>query len=86
MFKIICGKSKIDRAKMIGIKPASRRSGTRRLTATFTTAGMELQITGQSAQRISVHTDHPSRIYEQLKNAKSLDYFAFSARERKPGV
>jgi len=80
---------KLPGIKMIApgeIKPASRRSGARRLTASFTTAGLELQVTGQSAQRISVHTPHPTLIYQHLKNAKSLKDFAFKSRERKPGI
>lgn len=65
---------------------ARSRGGTRHCTASFTTAGMELLISGQSVQKVSVHTEVPEIIFEQLKNAKSLRDFAFKSRERKPGV
>ena len=65
---------------------ARRRGGGRFATATFTTAGLELLISGQSVQRVSVHTDHPILIFEQLKKAKTLQNFTFSSRERKPGT
>jgi hypothetical protein len=80
---------KVPRIKMIApgeIKTGSKRGGKRFVTAVETTAGLELLISGQSVQRVAVHTPSPTRVYEQLKNAKSLRDFAFSYRERKPGV
>lgn len=65
---------------------ARTRGGSRFATATFTAAGLELLISGQSVQKVSVHTDTPEVIFEQLKNAKSLREFTFKSRERKPGV
>ena len=81
---------KLPGIKMVApgqIKVAGRRrSGARHCTAIFTTAGLELLITGQSVQRVAIHTDHPTLIFEELKKAKSLQNFTFSSRERKPGV
>lgn len=65
---------------------ARSRGGTRHCTASITTAGMELLISGQSVQKVSIHTEDPEIIFKQLKNAKSLRDFAFKSRERKPGV
>jgi len=62
------------------------RGGNRHLTAVVTTAGLELIVTGQSVQRIAVHTDSPSTTISALKNAKSLRDFAFKVRERRPGI
>tara|TARA_B100000508_G_scaffold136627_1_gene129868 strand:- start:105 stop:329 length:225 start_codon:yes stop_codon:yes gene_type:complete len=68
------------------IKTGSRRGGKRFVTAVETTAGLELIITGQSVQKVAVHTKEPTAVYETLKNTKSLRDFVFSYRERKPGV
>lgn len=77
---------KLPSIKMIApgeIKTTSRRTaGKRHLTAVVTTAGMELIITGQSVQKVAVHTDTPKAIYNALKNTKSLRDFVFSIRER----
>ncbi len=76
--------------KMIGpgeIKKAGRRQGgTRHLTVVYTTAGLELIITGQSVQKVSIHTDTPQEIYKKLRTAKALKKFTFLERERKPGI
>lgn len=65
---------------------ARKRGGKRFVTANFTTAGFELLISGQSVQKVSVHTDTPEHIFTQLKNTKFLKDFVFKHRERKPGV
>lgn len=68
------------------IKTNSRKGpGKRFITAVYTTAGLELIISGQSVQKVSVHTEHPKLLVQQLKNAKSLRDFAFKSRDRKPG-
>lgn len=80
---------KLPSIKMIApgeIRSNSKRGGKRYVTAVETTAGLELLISGQSVQRVAVHTAEPHLVYRQLKNAKSLTDFAFSTRERKPGV
>lgn len=64
---------------------ARRRGGARHCTANFTNAGMELLISGQSVQKVSVHTDTPELLFEILQNAKTLRDFDFKSRERKPG-
>jgi len=64
---------------------ASKR-GQRFVTAVYTTAGMELIITGQSVQKVSVHADHPKALFEALKLDKRLSNFSFKEREKKPGV
>ena len=66
---------------------ARRRGGMRFVTATYTTAGMELLISGQSVQKVAVHTHRDSKkIFSQLKQSKKLKEFEFKERERKPGV
>lgn len=67
----------IERASMGG-------SGTRYLTAVYTNAGMELIITGQSVQKVAVHTTRPAQeIIAELQASKRLREFQFKERERK---
>jgi len=76
---------KLPNIKMIApgeIRTTGRgKSGKRHLTATETNAGLQLIITGQSAQRVAIHTDTPNVVYQALENAKSLREFAFSYRK-----
>lgn len=65
---------------------ARKRGGKKFITANFTTAGIDLLISGQGVQKVAVHTDQPEMIAEHLKTAKSLRDFAVTERERKPGV
>lgn len=80
---------KVPGIKMIApgeISTTSRnKSGKRFITIVYTAAGCELIITGQSAQKVSIHTDSPKSIISILKKAKSLRDFAFKERDRKPG-
>ena len=64
----------------------SSRGGKRFITAVITTAGLELIVTGQSVQKVAVHTASAKQVVEKLKNTKSLRDFVFSVRERKPGI
>lgn len=79
---------KLPGIKMIGpgeIKTNSRKGpGKRFITAVHTNAGLELIISGQSVQKVSVHCDKPTIIYVQLQKAKSLREFGFKTRDRKP--
>ncbi len=70
------------------IKINSRKgAGTRFITAVYTTAGMELIISGQSVQKVAVHTNHnPETLLKVLKEHKKMRNFTFKERERKPGV
>ena len=82
---------RLPEVKMIApgeIKTNSRKgSGGRFITAVYTTAGMELIISGQSVQKIAVHTrDNPQDIFLKLKDNKKLRHFSFKQRERKPGI
>jgi hypothetical protein len=62
-------------------------TGTRFVTAVYTNAGMELIISGQSVQKVAVHTDgDPKVIFKALKEHKKMRNFTFKERERKPGV
>ena len=68
---------------------STRRAGTgqRFLTAVYTPAGMELIITGQSTQKVAVHTTRdPQAIVAELKKDKRLRSFAVKERRRAPGV
>lgn len=67
-------------------KNAQASSGQRFVTAVYTTAGMELIITGQSVQKVAVHTQNAKRVFNTLKTSKKLGNFIFKERERKPGV
>lgn len=81
---------KLPDIKMIApgeIKTTKRStSGKRFVTFVRTPAGLELIITGQSVQKVAVHTDTPEILVRELEKAKSLRDFAFSIRERKPGI
>lgn len=78
---------KVSAIKMIApgeIKTTKRnKSGKRHITATVTNAGLQLIITGQSVQRVAVHTDTPTLVWKHLENAKSLRDFAFSFRTKR---
>ena len=66
---------------------ARRRGGNRFVTITYTQAGCELLISGQSVQKIAVHTTtDPHQIITALQQAKKLQRFSFAERERKPGI
>lgn len=80
--------TKIPGIKMIApgeINTTRRRGGNRFITFVHTTAGLGLIITGQSVQKVAVHTDEPHALVSVLKNAKALKDFSFSERTRKPG-
>lgn len=69
------------------IKTNSKRgAGARFVTAVYTTAGMELIISGQSVQKVAVHTSIDAKtIFKQLKTSKKLRDFEFKERVKKPG-
>lgn len=80
---------KIPGIKMIApgeIKTTGRKkAGSRHITVVETTAGCELIITGQSVQKVAVHTSDVKTLTAQLKQVKSLRGFEVSKRERLPG-
>ena len=83
--------TKIPGVKMIApgeIRVAKgARGGQRYVTASYTTGGMELLISGQSIQKVAVHTTrNATTIFSELQQEKLLKNFVFSERERKPGV
>jgi len=63
------------------------KSANRYITGVFTTAGMELIISGQSVQKVSVHCnpDLAPHIFHSLTLHKKLAGFEFKTREKKPG-
>jgi len=81
---------RIPGVKMIApgeINTNRRGAGGRFVTAVFTTAGFELIISGQSSQKVAVHTDRSARsIWKELKSSKKLREFVWKDRERKPGI
>lgn len=82
---------RIDGVKMIApgeIKTNSRKgASTRYVTIVFTAAGFELIITGQSVQKVAVHTSGaPQTVVSALTAHKRLQTFVFKFRDRKPGV
>lgn len=70
------------------INQSSRRTGARRVTATFTNAGLELSITGQGSQKVAVHAapENAASIFTFLTTHKRLGDFSFTSRDRKPGI
>tara|TARA_B100000508_G_scaffold116486_1_gene95877 strand:- start:4103 stop:4420 length:318 start_codon:yes stop_codon:yes gene_type:complete len=69
------------------IKTTSRRkTGKRFVTFVRTVAGIELIITGQSVQKVSIHTDSANEVIDSLTKSKPLREFSFAERERLPGV
>lgn len=80
---------RISGIKMIApgeIRTNSRTGRGRFVTCVYTTAGFELLISGQSAQKVAVHTSGDSHdVFAQLKASKKLREFSFKERERKPG-
>ena len=80
---------KLPGIKMIapGMISQSRRGGGRFLTAVYTASGMELIISGQSTQKVAIHTTTPAKkVFTTLRSAKRLANFTFKERERRPGV
>ena len=80
----------ISGIKMIApgeIRSNKKSSSTRYVTANYTTAGFELLISGQSIQKVAVHTDRdPREVFVLLKTNKKLKDYIFKERERKPGI
>jgi len=80
----------ISGIKMIApgeIRANKKSASTRYVTATYTSGGFELLISGQSIQKVAVHTDRdPHVIFKTLKQSKKLQGFIFKERERKPGI
>jgi hypothetical protein len=69
------------------IRTNKKSSSTRYVTAAYTSGGFELLISGQSIQKVAVHTEsNPQAIFNTLKKSKKLQGFAFKERERKPGI
>ena len=81
---------KIPGIKMIApgeIRTNRRTASGRFVTCSYTTAGFELLISGQSTQKVSVHTVvKPTLIYQQLKASKKLREYVFKEWVRKPGM
>lgn len=64
-----------------------RKGGKRHLTLVYTRAGFELIITGQSVQKVAVHTaGAPTAVGQELLAHKQLRNFEVNVRERKPGT
>lgn len=63
---------------------SSRRSNKKFLTITYTTAGLQLIITGQSSQKVAVHTQAPRPTVAALRAHKRLQNFVIKERERTP--
>lgn len=81
---------KISGIKMIApgeIRSNKRSASGRYVTASYTPGGFELLISGQSIQKVAVHTDRdPKEIFSELKTMKRLSHVVFKERERKPGI
>ncbi|MBP6924338.1 MAG: hypothetical protein KBC62_01895 [Candidatus Pacebacteria bacterium] len=81
---------RIPGIKMIApgeIRSNKKSSQIRYVTASYTSGGFELLISGQSIQKVAVHTDRDAKIiFSELQKSKKLRDFVFRARERKPGI
>jgi len=63
-----------------------RKAGSRHVTVVTTAAGCELIITGQSVQRIAVHTSNVFTLTQHLRESKRLRDFTVAGRARLPGT
>lgn len=65
-----------------------RKSGGRFVTIVYTSAGFELIISGQGAQKVAVHAEKNAviAIVRALKESKRLKNYEFKERERRPGI
>lgn len=81
---------RIEGVKMVApgeIRPNKTSASGKFVTANYTTAGFELLISGQSSQKVAVHTSTDAQvIFATLKASKKLHGFIFKERVRKPGV
>ena len=81
---------KIPGIKMIApgeIRTNARGAKGRFVTCVYTNAGFELLVSGQSTQKVAVHTAaDPRAIFATLKASKKLREFVCKERQRKPGV
>lgn len=81
---------KISGIKMIApgeIRSNKRSAGGRFITCVYTSAGFELLISGQSVQKVAVHTHSDAKtIFKNLMSSKKLKEFTFKERERKPEI
>ncbi len=69
------------------IRSNKKSASTRYVTASYTSGGFELLVSGQSIQKIAVHTERDAKdIFNTLKLSKKLQGFIFKERERKPGI
>jgi len=71
------------------IKTNSRKgAGSRFVTIVYTSAGFEMIVSGQGAQKVAVHAEEGNvkGIIESLKESKKLRNFEFKERERRPGI
>ncbi len=79
---------KIPGIKMIApgeISSNARSAGGRFVTCVYTAAGFELIVSGQSSQKVAVHTIQDSHsIFSALKTSKKLQLFTFKERDRMP--
>ena len=81
---------RIPGIKMIApgeIRSNKKSASKRYVTASYTSGGFELLISGQSIQKVAVHTDRDAReIFSELKTMKRLSHITFKERDRKPGI
>ena len=69
------------------IRSNKKSASVRYVTAAYTNGGFELLISGQSIQKVAVHTEgNPREIFSVLKASKKLQGYIFKERERKPGI
>lgn len=67
----------------------AKRNGLRYITAVYTTAGIELIISGTGVQKVAVHLVTPATartLIAILKKHKSLQLFSWNERDKKPGT
>jgi hypothetical protein len=67
----------------------ARRSGKRHVTAVYTSAGLELIVSGTGVQKVAIHLIDASQapaLITTLRNHKALRHITWGEREKKPGV
>ncbi len=80
---------RIPNVKMIApgqIKTGTKKGASKKyLTISYTTGGFEMLISGQSTQKVAVHTENPQQVATALLSHKKLAHFFIKERVRKPG-
>lgn len=68
------------------IKQSQKKGGKKFLTLVHTNAGLEMIVTGNSVQKVTVFTENSKKVAAALLKSKDLQPFTITERERRPGI